>query len=305
MKKITIIGSGGVGSQIAFLAARENLGEIILVDIVDGLPQGKAIDIFHTGSLTNSQIKITGTNDFAKSKDSDVVVITAGLPRKPGMIREDLVLINSKIMKSVISQIIKYSPKCILIIVTNPLDIMVHVAYKFSGFPKNRVIGMSGALDSARLRSYIAEALNVVPQNVSGMVIGNHGDLMVPLLSTCKVNGIPLKKLLPATKMKSIVEKVRKSGGQIINLLKNGSTMFAPALATLEMVKAIIKDEKKIIPCSVLLEGEYGINNLFLCVPIKLGVKGCEKIIEIPLEDNEKKQFLKSAEYVRKFVHNT
>lgn len=301
MKKITIVGAGGVGSQLAFVASRENLGEIILVDIVPGLPQGKALDIFHTASLINSQIKITGTNDFAKSKNSDVVVITAGLPRKPGMTREDLVLINSKIMKSVISQIIKYSPKCILIIVTNPLDVMVHVAYKLSGFPKNKVLGMSGALDSARLRSYIAEALNVAPKNVTGLVIGNHGDLMVPLLSTCKVNGVPIQKLLPAKDLRLIVEKVRNSGGQIISLLKTGSTIFAPALAILEMVRAIIKDEKKIIPCSVLLRGEYGIDNLFLGVPVVLGKNGCEKIVEIGMTEDEKNQFLKSAEHVKKF----
>lgn len=302
MSKITIVGAGNVGSQAAFYAALKNLGDIILVDIVEGLAQGKALDILEAMPLAGSNVNITGSDDYNPSKDSDIVVVTAGIARKPGMSREDLIEINAKIIKAIIPEVVKYSPNCILIIVTNPLDAMVQLAYKLSGFPKNKVVGMAGVLDTARFRTFIAQELKVSVNDVEAMVLGGHGDLMVPLVNYCKVKEKPITQLLPKEKIDSIVQRVRGGGAEIVNLLKTGSAFFAPGLAIIEMVESILKDQKKILPCAALLEGEYSIDGIFAGVPVKLGTNGVEEIIELKLTEDENTAFKKSVEHVRELV---
>jgi malate dehydrogenase len=300
MAKITIVGAGNVGSQAAFYSAiKEIVEEIVLIDIVEGVPQGKALDILESMPLAGSNTKITGSNDYAASKDSDVVVITAGLPRKPGMSRDDLIGINTKIMTSVVNEITKYSPNCILIIVTNPLDSMVKIAYELSGFPKQRVMGMAGVLDTARFRTFIAKELNADVKKVEALVLGSHGDLMVPLVKHCKVDNKPIEELLSKEKIDQIVERVCNGGLEIVQFLKTGSAFFAPGLAITEMVESILKDQNKVLPCSVLLEGEYGINGTFVGVPVKLGKNGVEEIIEVELSPEEKEAFDKSVKSVK------
>jgi len=303
MSKVTLVGAGGVGSQIAaYLALKNCADEIVLVDIVEGVPQGKALDLQQSCALTNSNVKIIGSNDYAPTKDSDVVVITAGLPRKPGMSRDDLVEVNSKIITAVISEVIKYSPNSILILVTNPLDAMVKLAYQLSGFQKHRVMGMAGVLDSSRFKTLLALESGAKMENVEAMVLGGHGDSMVPVISNCKINGTPITKIISAEKISQIVEKTRNGGAEIINLLKNGSTIFAPALSIAEMVDTILTDNKKILPCSVLLEGEYGINDLFIGVPVRLGRNGVEEIIELKLTEDEKEAFQKSVQHIQQLT---
>ncbi|RLE47646.1 malate dehydrogenase [Candidatus Woesearchaeota archaeon] len=299
MPKVTIVGAGAVGSQLAYNLAAKNLADIVLVDIVEGLPQGRALDILESMPLLDSDSKILGTNGFADLKDSDVVVVTAGLPRKPGMARDDLVQTNAKILNSVIPEVIKHSPDCILIIVTNPLSAMAQLAFRLSSFPKERVIGMAGVLDSSRLRCFIAEKLDVSVSDVDAFVIGDHGDLMVPVLSKCSVNGVPVVDILSKDDLGVVAERVRNAGGEIVSLLKNESTCFAPAAALSEMVDCIINDKKRVLPCTVLLEGEYGVNGLFVGVPIKLGKSGVEEIIEFDLSGEEKDQFRKFVEHIR------
>lgn len=304
MKKITIVGSGNVGSQAAFYAALKNLGKVILTDIIEGLPQGKALDILESMPIAESDAKIIGTNDYNETKNSDIVVITAGLPRKPGMSRDDLVETNSTIIKSIVPEIVKYSPHCILIIVTNPLDAMLQLAYKVSGFNKQRVIGMAGILDTTRLKAFLADELNESVKKIEVMVLGGHGDLMVPLLSYCKINGQPLEKLLPQNKIDEIFQRVRDGGLEIVKLIKTGSAFFAPGLSIIEMVESILKDQKKLLPCSVLLEGEYDTNGFFAGVPVRLGKNGVEEIVELNLSTQEKFDFIKSVNHIKKLVQN-
>jgi len=303
MSKLTIVGAGNVGSQAAFYAALKNLTEeIVLVDVVEGLPQGKALDLLEAMPIAGSNVQIKGSNNYEDSKDSDIVVITAGIARKPGMTREDLIGINTKIMTSVVTEVTKYSPDCILIVVTNPLDAMVQLAYQLSGFPKQRVLGMAGVLDTARFRTFLAQELKADVNQIEAMVLGSHGDLMVPVLSNCKVNGTAITELLPAQKIKEIVQRVKDGGAEIVSLLKTGSAFFAPGLAIAQMIEAIIKDQKKVLPCSVLLQGEYGVNDLFIGVPVRLGKAGAEEIVELDLNAVEKSDLHKSVEHVRELI---
>jgi malate dehydrogenase len=301
-KKITVVGAGNVGATAAELIALKELGDVVLIDIVEGLPQGKALDMNEMAPIERYDALVTGANSYAETANSDVVVITSGVPRKPGMSRDDLVDTNAKIVKSVTEQIVKYSPNSILIIVANPLDAMCTVAHRASGFPRNRVIGMAGILDSARMRYFLADALNVSVENVSAFVLGGHGDTMVPLprYSTCA--GIPIPELLPADKIEAIVERTRNGGAEVVKLLGT-SAWYAPASASVEMVEAIIKDKRKILPCAALLEGEYGVNGLFVGVPVKLGANGIEQIVEINLTSDERAALHKSAAAVQELVN--
>jgi malate dehydrogenase len=302
--KITIVGAGNVGSQAAFYSALKKLGDVVLIDVVEGMPQGKALDMLEAMPVAGSDISITGTNSYADTKGSDIVVITAGIARKPGMSRDDLIETNSNIMKAIIPEVIKHSPQSILIIVTNPLDAMVHQAYKLSGFPKERVMGMAGVLDSARFRTFIAMELDADPTTVEAMVLGGHGDLMVPVVGHCKVGGKPINTLLPKERIDAIVDRVRKGGAEIVGLLKTGSAFFAPGVSITEMCESILKDQKKTLPCSVLLEGEYGVNGFFVGVPAILGRNGVEKVVELDLTPEEKAAFDRSVEHVRELTSN-
>jgi malate dehydrogenase len=302
MEKISFVGAGNVGSQAAFYAALKKLGDIILIDVVDGLAEGKALDLLEAMPIAQADVKITGGSDYSLTKDSEIVVITAGIARKPGMSRDDLIETNAKIMQSIIPEIVKNSPNSILIIVSNPLDVMVHLAYKLSGFPKNRILGMAGVLDSARFRTFVSLELGVGVSDVEAMVLGGHGDLMVPLVKYCTVKGKKITDLLSGDKLDAIVKRVRGGGGEIVNLLKTGSAFFAPGLSTVEMVESILKDQKRILPCSVLLEGEYGIDGIFIGVPVKLGRKGIEEIVELELDEEERRALEISAEHIRNMV---
>ena len=302
MAKLTIVGAGNLGSQAAFYAAIKGVADIVLVDIVEGMPQGKALDMLEAMPISGSNVKISGSNSYEATKESDVVIVTAGIPRKPGMTREDLLDTNTKIMKSVIPEVVKNSPNCILIIVSNPLDAMVYLAYKLSGFPKSRVIGMAGVLDSARFRAFIAEELSEDVNNVEAMMLGSHGDLMVPLVGHCKVNGKLVTELIEKEKLDEIIERARKGGGEIVQLLKTGSAFFAPGLSAAQMAESIIKDEKKILPCAAFCEGEYGINGLFVGVPAKLGKDGVDEIVELELSEEEKKALEASVRHIKEVV---
>jgi malate dehydrogenase len=277
----------------------------VLVDVLEGVPAGKALDLAEAAPVEKHDSKITGvTNDYSEAKDSDIVIITAGIPRKPGMSRDDLLSTNMGIMKSVVDEIAKTAPNAILIIVSNPLDAMCHIAYDASGFPKNRVMGMAGILDSARFRAFIAMELNVSVESTHAFVLGGHGDTMVPLPRYSTVAGIPVTELMNPERIESLVERTRTGGAEIVGLLKTGSAYYAPASAAVEMAEAILKDKKKILPCSVLLEGEYGINDLFIGVPVKLGARGVEEIVEIRLTDGEKKALRDSAKAVQRLVED-
>jgi len=301
-KKITIVGSGNVGSQAAFWAAAKELGDIALIDILEGIPQGKALDIYESTPLLGSDCKITGTNDYEDTKDSDIVIITAGIARKPGMTREDLLAINKKIVSEVTEKIVKYSPNCILIIISNPLDAMVYVAHKVSGFPKSRIMGMAGVLDTARYRSFVAEALDVSVKDVNAFVLGSHGDTMIPMSGYANINGVPLNDLLSASKIKEIEQRTRDGGAEIVNLLKTGSAFFAPGVAAIEMAESIIKDKKRVLPVCAYLDGEYGIKGIFMGVMAELGKNGVEKIIEFKLNKEQQMQFNKTAEHIKSLV---
>ena len=300
--KISVIGAGNVGSTTAHLLALKNLGDIVLADIVEGMPQGKALDIYESSPLECFNCSIIGTNKYEDTKDSDIAVITAGIARKPGMSRDDLLEINKKIVKEVTENVVKYSPNSILIIVSNPLDAMVYVAAEASKFPKNRVIGMAGVLDSSRMKSFIAQELKVPPKKIKAIVLGGHGDDMVPLTRLVKVNGKPLKKLLPQEKIDEIVERTRNGGAEIVSLLKTGSAYYAPASSVVEMVDSIVNDRKKILPCAAYLDVQYGVKGLFIGVPVKLGRNGVEEIVEIKLNKEEKEQFDKTVQHVRELV---
>ncbi len=299
--KITIVGAGMVGASCAAWLAERELGDIVLVDIpqTEDMPKGKALDLLQAGPIVGYDARVTGATSYEPTANSDVVVVTAGVPRKPGMTREDLVGINTRVVRAVASQIVATSPNAIIIIVTNPLDTMTHVAFQASGFPKNRVIGQAGILDSARMRTFVAQELNVSIENVQSFVLGGHGDEMVPLVRFCTVAGIPISELMPAERVAAIVDRTRKGGGEIVNLLKTGSAYYAPGAAAAEMVEAILKDKKLIRPCSAYLDGEYGLKDIYFGVPVILGRSGVEKIIEVTLTDDEKAMLQKSADLIR------
>ncbi len=301
-KKISIIGAGFVGATAAHWAAEKELGDVILVDILEGIPQGKALDLFEASPIEGFDARVIGTNSYEETKDSDVVIITSGVPRKPGMSREDLLEINKKIIESVVSEVVKRSPKAILIMVTNPLDTVTYLAFKKSGFPKERVMGMAGVLDTARFRAFIAMELGVSVEDIQTLLLGGHGDEMVPLPRYTTVSGIPLSQLLPKETIDRLVDRTRKGGGEIVNLLKTGSAFYAPSAGAIQMAEAILKDKKRILPCCVYLDGEYGLKDICFGVPIKLGAKGVESIIELQLTQEEKALVAKSAESVKKNI---
>ena len=298
-KKITIVGAGNVGATAAHWAAERELGDIVLVDIVEGIPQGKALDLMEARPVEDFDVSITGSNNYEDTRNSDVVIITAGLPRKPGMSREDLVQKNREIVEAVTRQIVACSPQCFIIVVSNPLDTMAYLAYKVSGFSRNRVMGMAGVLDSARFKTFIAMELNVSVEEVQAFVLGGHGDEMVPLIRYSTVAGIPIAELIPGDRIQAIVERTRKAGGEIVNLLKTGSAFYSPAASAVQMAEAIIKDKRRILPCAVYLDGEYGLRDLFFGVPVILGANGVEKIIEVALTAEEKQAVEKSAREVK------
>jgi malate dehydrogenase len=301
-KKVTIVGSGNVGATTAHWIASKELADVVLIDIIEGVPQGKGLDLLEAMPIEKRDSYITGTNDYKDTANSDVVVITAGIPRKPGMSRDDLLNTNYGIMKAVVGEVVKYSPGCILIVVSNPLDAMAQAAYKLSGFPRERVIGMAGVLDSARFRAFIADELKVSVENVTAFVLGGHGDTMVPLPRYSTVTGIPITELIEKSRLEALVQRTRDGGAEIVKYLKTGSAYYAPSAAVTEMVEAILKDKKKILPCAAYLQGEYGINGLYVGVPVKLGAKGIEQIIEIKLTEEEKAGLDKSAAAVKELV---
>jgi malate dehydrogenase len=298
-KKVTIVGAGNVGATAAHWIASKELADVVLIDVVEGIPQGKALDLLEAMPIEKRDCQITGTNDYADTANSDIVVITAGIPRKPGMSRDDLLQTNYKIMSDVVSKVTAASPNCILIIVSNPLDAMAQAAFKQAGFNRERVIGMAGVLDSARFRAFIAEELKVSVENVTAFVLGGHGDTMVPLPRYSTVAGIPITELIEPTRLEALVQRTRDGGAEIVKHLKTGSAYYAPSAATVEMVEAILKDKKKILPCAAYLQGEYGIDGLYVGVPCKLGARGLEQIIEIKLTAEEDSALKKSADAVK------
>jgi len=301
-KKVTVVGSGNVGATVAHRLADKQLADVVLIDILEGVPQGKGLDLFESGPIEGFDLKIRGTNDYEDTGNSDLVVMTAGFPRKPGMSRDDLLKANAEIVRGAVEQVVKYSPECILIVVTNPLDAMAQTAYRVSGFSRNRVIGMAGALDTARYRAFIAEALSVSVENIQGFVLGGHGDTMVPVPRYTTVAGIPVTELMPKDQLDAIVQRTRNGGAEIVNLLKAGSAYYAPSAAVVEMIDAIFNDRNKILPCSAFLEGEYGIQGLFVGVPVKLGARGIEQIMEIRLTEEERAALERSAASVKELV---
>jgi malate dehydrogenase len=300
--KITVIGAGHVGETVAFNCARLELGDVVLLDILEGVPQGKALDSFESSPIFGFDSNIFGTNDYADTANSDVIVMTAGLPRKPGMSRDDLFYKNLEIVETCIGKASELSPDAVLIVVTNPLDAMCEVARRVSGFPRQRVIGMAGILDSARMRSFISMELGVSVENTHAFVLGGHGDSMVPLPRYSTVAGIPITKLLPQERIDAIIERTRKGGGEIVSLLKSGSAYYAPGLAVAEMVESILRDKHKILPCAAYLEGEYGLAETYVGVPIQLGRGGMEKVVEIELTDDERSALHASAEKVKELI---
>jgi malate dehydrogenase len=298
-KKISIIGAGNVGSTAAHWIMAKELADVVLVDVVEGVAQGKALDLLQALPIERSDVHITGTNDYAATANSDIVIITAGLPRKPGMSRDDLLHTNFKIMSDVVGKVVTYSPESILIVVSNPLDAMVQAAYKLSGFNRERVIGMAGILDSGRFKSFIAEELNVSVENMSCLVLGGHGDLMVPLVRYTTVASIPITELLSKERIDAIIQRTRDGGAEIVKHLKTGSAYYAPSAAAVEMAEAILKDKKKILPCAAFLQGEYGVNGYYMGVLCKLGAAGLEQIVEVRLSEEEHAALMKSATAVK------
>jgi malate dehydrogenase len=301
-KKISIIGAGFVGATAAHWAAEKELGDVVLVDVIEGMPQGKALDLFEASPIEGFDSKVVGTNDFAETKGSDVVIITSGIARKPGMTREDLLATNRKIVESVVEAVVERSPQAILIVVTNPLDAMAYLAFKRSGFPRERVIGMAGILDTARYKAFIAMETGVSVEEIQAVLLGGHGDEMVPLPRYTTIAGIPLSQFLTPEGISRLVDRTRKGGAEIVNLLKTGSAFYAPSAAAVQMAESILKDKKRILCCSACLQGEYGVKDLYFGVPVKLGEKGVESIIELSLTDEEKALVARSAESVRKTV---
>ncbi len=301
-KKVTVVGAGNVGANCALRIAGKELADVVLVDVVEGVPQGKALDLLQSGPIEGYDVSVTGANDYEPTANSDIVVITAGFPRKPGMSRDDLLMANYEVVRSATEQAVKYSPNSILILVTNPLDAMCWTAHQVSKFSKNRVIGMAGVLDTARYRTFIAQELNVAVESITALVLGGHGDTMVPLVRLTAVAGIPLSELLDKATIDRLVQRTRDGGAEIVKYLKTGSAYYAPSAGTVEMVESILKDKKKVLPCAAYLEGEYGINGLFVGVPVKLGAQGIEKIYTVQLAPEEKAMLDKSAAAVKELI---
>ncbi len=301
-RKVTVVGSGNVGATAARSIADKELADVVVLDILEGVPQGKALDMLEACPVEGSDARVLGTNDYADTAGSDIVVITAGLARKPGMSRDDLLAKNHAIIRSVTDQVMVHSPDCIIMPVTNPLDAMAQVVYRVSGLPRERVIGMAGVLDSARMRAFIAQALDVSVENTHAFVLGGHGDTMVPLPRYSTVAGVPITELMDAAAVEAIVKRTAQGGAEIVKLLGTGSAYYAPGSAVVEMVEAVLRDKKKILPCSVFLQGEYGVRDLFVGVPVKLGARGVEEIVQITLTEEEDAALKKSAEAVRELV---
>ncbi|HDQ04427.1 MAG TPA: malate dehydrogenase [Deltaproteobacteria bacterium] len=302
-QKVTVVGAGNVGATVAQRLAEKELCDVVVVDIIEGVPQGKSLDLTQAAPIEKHDAHLTGANSYEATANSDIVIITAGIPRKPGMSRDDLLATNKGIIKSVTKEVVKYSPAAILIIVSNPLDAMCHVAMEESGFPKQRVIGMAGILDSARFRSFISMELSVSAENIHALVMGGHGDTMVPLPRFSTVAGVPITELIEARRIEEMVTRTRNGGAEIVSLLKTGSAYYAPASAAVEMAESILKDKKKILPCAAYLTGEYGISSLFVGVPVKLGAKGIEQIIELKLSAEEQQALKKSASAVQELLN--
>jgi malate dehydrogenase len=300
--KITVVGAGFVGSTLVQRLAERDYGDVVMFDIVPNMPQGKALDMLQAGPVLGYDTLVTGTNEYADTANSDIVVITSGFPRKPGMSRDDLLKKNQGIVSQVTEQIVRYSPKSIIVVVTNPLDAMAQVALHVSGFPRERVIGMAGVLDTARFRTFIAQELGASVRDVQAYVLGGHGDTMVPLSRMCTVAGVPIAELLPAERIEQIVQRTRDGGAEIVKLLGNGSAYFAPSASVLQMIDSIILDKKMILPCAVYLKGEYGIHDLYVGVPAKLGAKGMEQVIEVELTESERALLQKSVDSVQELV---
>jgi malate dehydrogenase len=303
MKKITVVGAGNVGATLAQrLAEKELAGEVVLLDVIEGIPQGKGLDQWQTGPIEGFDTRVTGANDYGPAKGSEIFVVTAGIARKPGMSRDDLVKTNADIVKAVSLEIKKASPQAIVVVVSNPLDVMCWVTKQVTGFPRERVVGMAGVLDTARYRTFLADALQVSVEDIQAMVLGGHGDTMVPLISYTTVSGIPVTQLLDAKKLDAIVQRTRGGGGEIVNYLKTGSAYYAPSAAAVQMVEAIVRNKHRVLPCAAWLEGEYGLKEIYLGVPCKLGAKGLEQVIEVELTDAEQAALNKSAESVRETI---
>jgi malate dehydrogenase len=300
--KITVVGAGFVGSTLVQRLAERDYADVVMFDIIPNMPQGKALDLLQAGPVLGYDSLVVGTNEYVDTANSDIVVITSGFPRKPGMTRDDLVKKNQEIVSQVTQEVVKHSPDCIIIMVTNPLDAMAQLAYHVSGFPRNRVIGMAGVLDTARFRTFIAQELNVSVRDVQAYVLGGHGDTMVPLSRMCSVAGVPISQLIPAERIEQIVQRTRDGGAEIVKLLGTGSAYFAPSASILQMVDSILLDKKMIMPCAVYLQGEYGIDGLFVGVPAKLGAQGLEQIVEIELTEDERALLQKSANAVKELV---
>jgi malate dehydrogenase len=300
--KVTVVGAGNVGGTTAQRLAERNYADVVLVDIVEGLPQGKALDILESGPVIGFDSNVIGTNGYEESAGSEIVVITSGSPRKPGMSRDDLLRTNQNIVQSVTEEVVKHSPEAILVMVANPLDAMCHVAFEVSGFPRERVVGMAGVLDTARYRTFIAQELEVSVRDVFALVLGGHGDTMVPLPSMATVGGVAITELLPEDRVEDIVERTRNGGAEIVRLLQSGSAFYAPSAAVIEMIDSILLDQKRILPCAAYLQGEYGIDDLFVGVPVKLGTSGVEEIVELDLRENELQDLRSSAGAVRELV---
>ncbi len=301
--KITVVGAGNVGATAAQRLAERDYADVVLVDIVDGVPQGKALDLLQSGPIEGYDSLITGANSYEETAGSSVVMITSGVPRKPGMSRDDLVLTNARVIRSVTEQVARYSPECILVMMTNPLDAMCQVAMNVSGFPRERVVGQAGVLDSARFRAFIARELDVSVEDVTAFVLGGHGDTMVPLPRYSTVAGIPITELLPPDRLEAIVQRTRDGGAEIVGLLKTGSAFYAPSSAMMAMVDSIVLDKKRVLPCAAYLTGEYGIDGLFVGVPVKLGARGIEEIIQITLLPDEQAALQRSAQAVRDLIN--
>jgi malate dehydrogenase len=300
--KVTVVGAGNVGGTTAQRLAERNYADVVLVDIVEGLPQGKALDILESGPVIGFDSNVTGTNGYEETAGSEIVVITSGSPRKPGMSRDDLLKTNQNIVQSVTQEVVKHSPEAILVMVANPLDAMCHVAFEVSAFPRERVVGMAGILDTARYRTFIAKELEVSVRDVFALVLGGHGDTMVPLPSMATVGGVAITDLLPQDRVEAIVDRTRGGGAEVVQLLQSGSAFYAPSAAVVEMVDSILLDQKRLLPCAVYLQGEYGIDDLFVGVPVKLGASGVEEIVELDLEQNELEDLKSSAGAVRELV---
>ena len=301
-KKIALIGAGNIGGTLAHLCALKGLGDVVLYDVIDGLPQGKALDLLEAGPIEGYDVNLVGTTSYTEIQDADVCIVTAGLARKPGMSRDDLLGINCKIMREVSENVAKYAPNSFLIVITNPLDAMVTLAKRVTGFPKNRVVGQAGVLDSSRYRTFIAQELNASVLNVTAMVLGGHGDDMVPVRSYCQVAGIPIERLISAERLEEIENRVRQAGGEIVALLKTGSAFYSPASAAIQMTEAYLYDKKQILPCAAYLEGEYGIEGVYFGVPVSIGAGGVERVVDIALSNKEKQAMQLSVSHVRELV---